>query len=379
MGIQSFLQTLVNRAANFGEAAPSAERGEVLDKVPPALFNALADKGRLLPAPAPCRAAVETNLLNAIARWQANPNIENNSLVFLSRPVEDLPAILKAALLSEESSFKNSNVHFLLKGYQRPADPLEIKDHIYRELEKLPSVKDDAPSIVVISRLEQCFLRCIQGWEGIEYLQNLTTRDSSRFWVVGCNHWAWAFLDRVCQISAYLEQPVNLPVLSGYELKQWLLPFFSDVMTLLNLEDMQASELPITLDEGSDSYWSALSNLSSGMGATAARLWLKSLRVRTSQPQVRSLLPAKPALPSAMTLSILDRHLLHSLFIHGAMTRSHLALSLGEAERQIRDRIQVLRRAGVILQRGRQLSVHPAHYPRLFNELKNNNFLIGER
>ena len=60
------------------------------------------------------------------------------------------------------------------------------------------------------------------------------------------------------------------------------------------------------------------------------------------------------------------------------MTRSHLALSLGEAERKIRSRLQVLRREGILLQRGRRLSIHPAHYPKLYSELKNNNFLIGE-
>ena len=64
--------------------------------------------------------------------------------------------------------------------------------------------------------------------------------------------------------------------------------------------------------------------------------------------------------------------------IHGEIKRSHLALSLGEPERKIRDRLQVLRREGVILQRGRRLSVHPAHYPKLYTELKNNNFLVGD-
>ncbi|MEO1182498.1 MAG: hypothetical protein AAFX51_17000, partial [Cyanobacteria bacterium J06636_28] len=69
---------------------------------------------------------------------------------------------------------------------------------------------------------------------------------------------------------------------------------------------------------------------------------------------------------------------LHSLLIHREMTRSHLAHSLGEAERNIRSRLQVLRREGIILQRGRRLSVHPAHYPKLYSELGNNNFLIGK-
>lgn len=390
MGIQSFLQTIVQNAATWGEVTPVAERGEILEKVPPSLFNALAEKGRQLPAPKPCQATVKAGMVEAIARWQANPDVENNSLVVLSRPVEDLGAILRSALQTEATLEEDRNTQakpdslaectltFLMKGYQRPLDPLAIKEHISRELEKLPECTDTASSIVVMPRLEQCFLRCIQGWEGIEYLQNLTTRDPSRFWIFGCNHWAWAFLDRVCQISAYLEQPLDLPELSSTDLRQWLLPFFSDVMTVLNLE-MPEEELILSLEMGSDGYWTSLANLSSGIGATAARLWLKSLRVRTSETETLSLLPAKPALPSAIAFNTIDRYLLHSLLIHGEMTRAHLALSLGEAERKIRDRLQVLKREGIILQKGRRLSIHPAHYPRLYNELKNNNFLIGAR
>ncbi|MEM6435444.1 MAG: hypothetical protein AAF773_16565 [Cyanobacteria bacterium P01_D01_bin.115] len=57
---------------------------------------------------------------------------------------------------------------------------------------------------------------------------------------------------------------------------------------------------------------------------------------------------------------------------------SDLALSLGENERTIHSRVQVLQRAGVIVQQGRWLSVHPAHCPKLRSELGNNNFLIGK-
>ncbi|MEM6450814.1 MAG: hypothetical protein AAF703_10920 [Cyanobacteria bacterium P01_D01_bin.105] len=399
MGIQSFLQTIVQNAATWGEGSPSVERGDILERVPPRVFNQLAEKGRQLPAPEVCKATVQASLTEAIARWQANPDVENNSLVILSSPAEDLATIFKAVLHGENTAFEQCNIRFLMQGYQRPADPLEIKRHIRREIEKLPDDEPDTqPTLVVIPHLEQCFLRCIQGWEGVEYLQNFTTRDSSRFWIVGCNHWAWTFLDRVCQISAYLEQPVQLPELSGEALKSWLLPFFSDVVTVLNLKAAD-DEHAFTLEPGADGYWQSLSNLSSGIGTTATRLWLKSLRLCTGDresdngdagngtsdnqdfddAQSLSLVPIKPALPSAITFNAIDRYLLQSLLIHGETTRDHLALSLGEAERKIRDRLQVLKREGIIIQKGRRLSVHPAHYPRLYNELKNNNFLIGAR
>lgn len=361
------------------------------------LLTRLREKVQRLPAPIACQNTVGTALTVAIQNWQADPEVVNNSLVVLGRPMENVPAILKASLAE---GFEEFNVQFFLGGYQRPRNPLDIQPHLHEKLgrekpeREKPSVDKENestastyPTIVVVPRLEQCFLRCIQGWEAIEYMQDLTTRDTSRFWVFGCNHWAWIFLDRVCQVSAYLEQPQPLPVLSGEDLKEWLLPFYSDVLTTVNLEQIVSSEQTeqsesesvLKLDAGADGYWAQLSTLSSGIGATAARLWLASLEIQaTEQTETALLSPVKPVLPALIPLEVIDRYLLHSLMIHGEITRSHLAHSLGEPERKIRDRLQILRREGVILQRGRRLSVNPAHYPKLYTELENNNFLVGD-
>ena len=305
---------------------------------------------------------------------------------------------------------------------KRPSDPLtilaELRKALDREnLEDLETLEEEdaqvdpdagiapetptepihSPTIVVIPNLERCFLRCIQGWEGVEYVQNLVAHDPSYFWVLGCSHWTWAFLDRVCHISAYLEQVEALPKLTGDDLKQWLTPLMASVAAPGDRQDPDTE-----LDLGSDAYWSALASTSAGISTTAAQLWLQSLRIRadnladdspeslqarpyephrqseSSSDPLHSLRLKKPALPALIDLDSMDRYLLHALLIHGKMMRSHLALSLGEAEQTIRSRVQVLRREGVIIQQGVWLWVHPAHYPRLRSELGNNNFLIGE-
>jgi hypothetical protein len=144
--------------------------------------------------------------------------------------------------------------------------------------------------------------------------------------------------------------------------------------------------LQITTD--GDTYWAALASAAKGISTVAAHLWLHSLHIKAVDLAPEGTLAAdatavylwqtKPMLPSLMSLTVLDRYILHSLLLHGEMTRSHLALSLGEAERTIRSRVQVLRREGIILPRGRRLTVQPAHYPKLYTELGNNNFLIGQ-
>lgn len=384
----SFIKTISARFSRSAKYEPTEE----FVYAPPGVLNSLSDQVGQLSSPQPYQATIQEALVQSLQDWQTNPELENNNLVVLGRPVEDIGPIIKASLHQE---FPDCEIRFFLGGYQRPPDPLTVPQHLRRELEpdnETPSdittpvtqadLDSHVPTIMVVSSLEQCFLRCIQGWEGIEYLQTLITKDSSKFWVFGCNHWAWSFLERVCQISAYFERVVALPKLSGPELKTWLMPLLE-----VDLETQAAGPM-IQVAAASDSYWHSLASTAEGIASTAVHLWLKSLQIRTDtltdegavadETTLVELMPAKPALPGLTNLEALDRYLLHSLLIHREMTRSHLAISLGEAERSIRSRLQVLRREGIIRQRGRRLSVHPAHYPRLYNELGNNNFLIGK-
>ncbi len=389
----SFLR---QKFASWLARTPVVEQDDPLADVPPGILNCLSTAANQLPTPQPYKAAIGQALNQALQEWQANPDIENNNLVVLGRPVDDMVPILKASL---EEGFPDSDVRFCMAGYQRPADPLETTQHLKRELE--PKV-DDAQeaiatpvtqtdldqqdlTIMVVPSLEQCFLRCIQGWEGIEYLQTMTTRDKSRFWVFGCNHWAWAFLERVCQVSAYFEQTVSLPDLSGEALQTWLAPMCTEaIATPLDGPTIQVESVDA-------SHWGSLASAANGIASVAARLWLNALRIPALEltedgtiPDdvvaidlllIQPRPPARP--PKLVALEVMDRYLLHSLLIHREMTLSHLALSLGEVERKIRSRLQVLRRGGIILQRGRRFSINPAHYPKIYSELSNNNFLTG--
>ena len=388
---KQFSSLLKTIPARFSHSA-SSEPPEELVNAPPGVLNSLNEQVAQLPTPQPYQAAIQASLTQALQDWQANPEVENNTLVVLGRPVEEIGPILKASV---HQDLPDCEVRFFLGGYHRPPDPLTVPQHLKRELEPddegpseiaTPVTQTDldrhVPNIMVVSSLEPCFLRCIEGWEGIEYLQTLSTQDTSRFWVFGCNHWTWSFLERVCQISAYFEQTIALPKLSGAELKTWLAPLLET-----NLET-QATGPMVQVSEANDSYWDSLASTADGIASTAAQLWLKSLQIKAdvltdegaiaNETTLIELLPTKPTLPGLMILEAMDRYLLHSLLIHRAMTRSHLAISLGEAERNIRSRLQVLRREGIIRQRGRRLSVHPAHYPKLYKELGNNNFLIGK-
>lgn len=387
------LSSLLKAAPVWFSHSANSEATEKFVNAPPGVLNSLGERLTKLSVPQPYETAIQTALVQALQGWQTNPEFENNSLVVLGQPIEDIGPILKASL---HHAFPDCDVRFFLGGYQRPSDPLTISRHIKRELEpednEIPNeiatpvtqteLDSHVPTVMVVSSLEQCFLRCIQGWEGIEYLQSLSTQDPSRFWVFGCNHWAWSFLERVCQISAYLEQVAILPALSGEDLKTWLTPLLETEL------EIQTVGPKVQILTANDSYWNNLASVTDGIASTAAQVWLKSLQIKADiltddgaiadETALIELFPNKPGLPGLMTLEAMDRYLLHSLLIHREMTRSHLALSLGEAERNIRSRLQVLRREGIIRQRDRRFAVHPAYYPKLHSELGNNNFLIGK-
>ncbi len=413
MADNAFTTTLTQLRQNIStwfSRTPAVEMIEPLVDVPPAILKQFQASVLKLSVPDPYQQTIRKALTEAIQEWQMNPELENNSLVVLGRSVEDLAPILKASLQQDEPGMPDCEVRFFLGGYQRPVAALEIPQHLRRELEPKPDApqeeatlsqpcstnaapltqtdleEQELPVVMVVPSLEQCFLRCIQGWEGIEYLQAMATQDTSKFWVFGCNHWAWAFLERVCKISAYLERTVALPKLSGEELQAWLEPLQETALEMAAGDDESRPQL--TVEPGLETHWASLSNAASGIASTAAQLWLQALKLKAAclteegvlvdaLEQVE-LLCTKPAHPGLMSLEVMDRYVLHSLLIHREMTRSQLALSLGEAERTIRSRLQVLRREGIIRQRGRRFTVHPAHYPKIYSELSNNNFLVGE-
>jgi hypothetical protein len=388
---RSLSQWLTQQWATAPAVTESEEQWAAL---PAGITQALTQQLQALPPPAPYTTAIQVATREALQAWQANPETVSNCLVVLASPVDAIALVLKEGL---QDYLLDYEVRFFFSGYHRPPNALAVTGHLQRELApEQPSegtqpempmtqtdIHDSRPQVNVIPSLEPCFLRCIQGWQGIEYLQNFITQDDSCFWVIGCNHWAWTYLDKVCQVGAYLERTLALPQLSGDDLADWLRPMAEVV---LPREPDAALTLQIAQDD--TTYWETLASVAAGNATTAAYLWLQTLRIEAAQlapdgtlpPDISSLAitPRKPKLPSLMSLEALDRYLLHALLLHGEMTRSHLALSMGEDERIIRSRVQVLRREGLIRQTGRWLTVHPAHYPKLYTELGNNNFLIGQ-
>jgi hypothetical protein len=350
---------------------------------------------RALPYPDSYLTAVADQIAEAIAAWQSDLDAPNN-LVLLGSPVDNTAAVLDAALTADYAPELTASLDILrpLPWSIRPADPLLIETQLTEALARLqeaePINDDDDPDdlarrhqVIVLPPLEQCYLRCIGGWRGIEWLRDTVNAQQNYFWVIPSNTWAWAFLNRVCQVEAYLNYTRPLPRLDRNALRDWITPLAETLGQPLSEEDESSSAL-------GDVSWSTFADLCEGRPEVARALWLRSLRLQKSdrpeQPQIPDqgdplpvpLRQVQPALPSLPDLEAADHYVIHALMLHGVTARSHLALSLGQPESIVQVRVQMLRQAGLLRLSQSGLGIHPAYYSRLFTELETNNFLTEE-
>lgn len=350
---------------------------------------------RALPYPASYLTAVADQIAEAIAAWQRDLDAPNN-LVLLGSPVDNTAAVLDAALTADYAPELTASLDILrpLPWKMRPADPLLIEAQLTEALARLqeaeqsddPDDPDDLARrqrVMVLPPLEQCYLRCIGGWRGIEWLRDTVSAQQNYFWVIPSNTWAWAFLNRVCQVEAYLNYTCPLPRLDRNALRDWLTPLAETLAQPLSEEDESSLAL-------GDISWSTFAELCEGRPEVARALWLRSLRLQRSdrpeQPQIpdqgdplpAALRQVPPALPSLPDLEAADHYVIHALMLHGVTARSHLALSLGQPESIVQVRVQMLRQAGLLHLSQSGLGIHPAYYSRLYTELDTNNFLTEE-
>lgn len=359
-------------------ASKLAEEG--LCSLPSAWDVEVRRRLRALPYPAAYLTAVADQIAEAIAAWQNDLDAPNN-LVLLGSPVDNTAAVLDAALTADYAPELMASLDILrpLPWRMRPADPLSIEAQLNEALARLQGAEQiDDPDdlarrqqVMVLPPLEQCYLRCIGGWRGIEWLRDTVSVQQNYFWVIPSNTWAWAFLNRVCQVDAYLNYTHTLPRLDRDALSDWISPLAETLGQPLSEADESSSAL-------GDISWSTFAELCEGRPEVARALWLRSLRLQKSdrpeQPQIPDqgeplpvpLRQVQPALPTLPDLEAADHYVIHALMLHGVMARSHLALSLGQSESIVQVRVQMLRQAGLLRLTESGLGIHPAYYSRLY-------------
>ena len=325
--------------------------------------------------------AIESALDEALENWLVHPENADNSIIFLSSPVSSVSRILTESL--GYWSQKQAVSLKILPWNSRPQAPEEIepqlRENIASESEILKS------EVIVIPNLNWCFLRCVEGLDGIDYLQDLLLQNRSRFWIIASGQVAWQYLKSVCSLQAYCPRTMTLAKLDGEELQTWLKPIVEELEITFAPPDLD-SQLFDKDQSHQKQYFNKLADISEGVSTVAVQVFLNSIAYQPPDEQEEqektesasgTLEAQTPKLPSLPPLEQQDYYLLFSLLLHGdIITSSTLAKSLGDEQHKVQDRVQILRRKGIIEQRNQVLKINPIYYPKLKRELANNNFII---
>ncbi|ERT07380.1 hypothetical protein M595_2620 [Lyngbya aestuarii BL J] len=345
--------------------------------------------------------AIQTKLSEVLTPWKKNKNSANHLFIVFS-PVEPTQAIFKQTLeqVNDETLLRKS-----LSWETRPDDYLTLENQLQSQIESSEDSEGsdnntNSQSLVIIPDLSLCFLRCVEGLDSVEYLFDLILKDHSRFWVVGCNQWAWNYFNYLYKVNSCFEHIFPLTSLNAVQLKQWLTPLYENLPIEFGDNNEENYENKANewdedqnwISKEEKQYFERLADISEGLSQPGAYLWLDSLRYVKQQEETNSktvelqedkqekrLILKRATLPNLPELTKEDRYLLSSIGLHGEINLSALAVSLGEPESQIRIQVQGLLKTGLILQQQELLLLSSAYYPRLKRDLIDNQILAGEK
>ena len=351
---------------------------EVREKIVNAVEN--------LPSNSADTEAIASALDEAFALWQEDPNNATNSVVILSSPVTAVSRVLSETL---QEWAKQKQVPMKLLPFTARPDAIEsIKSKLEHYIERKSTQnysETQKLEIVVIPNLSWCFLRSLEGLEGIDYLRSLLCDGSkNRFWIVGSGQVGWEYLNSMYNLEAYCGRVDSLPAIAPEKLQEWLDPIIDELNITFDEPRIDKQLLDGDKDNKAH-YFDLLADISQGISIVAVQGFLKSIHHQEvdgedeSLPQEKILVAQTPKLGKLPTLESADRYLLYSLLLHGDLTLATLAASLGDDQAEVQARVQVLRRQGVIEQRERVLKINPIYYPQLKRHLAVNNFIINRQ
>ncbi|MGK7897566.1 MAG: hypothetical protein AB4372_29100 [Xenococcus sp. (in: cyanobacteria)] len=355
---------------------------ELPTKIRKNLVNAIEN----LPSNPADQEAIISSLDETFSRWHEAPDNTNNSIVILSSPVTAVLPILSETL-SEWAESKQVSLR-LLPLKNRPEAIQSIRSELENYLKPDPTISDfgtHQPEIMVIPNLNWCFLRSLEGLEGIEYLQSLVYDSSKdRFWIIGAGQIGWEYLNLIYRLEAYCGKVLTLPPIEPEKLEAWLNPIVREFNIIFDKPRLDKQ----LLDEDKDNqtnYFERLAAISEGVSTVAIQSFLQSIRYEkieaedATKPEAKKLVAKIPKLPDLPTLESADQYILYALLLQDDLTISALAESLGDVEWEVLARVQILCRQGVIEKQDEIIKINPTYYPKLKQYLASNNFVISRK
>ena len=350
-----------------------------LVELPPALRKDLiATVNKLSNNPTDIK-AIRSCISESFEHWRDCPDSSNNSIVLLTSPVMIVSRII-IEIIETWAEQEQVSVN-ILPWNGRPKDLDSIQTEL-REYVKQKSPKDCSEQIevMVIPNLAWCFLRSMDGLDGIDYLQKMLLHDASRFWVIATGQITWDYLNSITDIEADCGRVFTLSKLESDSLQQWLKPVVSELKIAFADPDLESRIINGDRDNETI-YFDDLTTVSEGVSVIALQAFLASIvyEVESEKGEDFGILKAQsPELPKLPDLNPIDHYILYFLLLHSDITLSALAYSISDRESRIRKQIKFLREEGLVEEQNEVLKVNPIYYPNIKQELINNNFVIND-
>ena len=349
-----------------------------LVELPPSLRKELVTAVNKLPNNPTDTEAIRSYISDSFEQWHDNPNSTNNSIVILTSPVMVVSRII-IEIIETWAEQERVSIN-ILPWNERPKNPDLIQIQLEQYIEQKAQENTSKPTeVMVIPNLAWCFLRSMDGLDGIDYLQKMLLHDSSRFWVIATGQITWDYLNSITDIEADCGGVSALPKLESDSLQHWLKPVISDLKITFAKPDLESQILDGDCDNETI-YFKDLASISQGNSVIALQAFLASINYEIeSKHEENSVLKAQsPELPKLPDLNSLDHYILYFLLLHGDITLSALAYSISDRESRIRKRVKFLREEGLVEEQNEILKVNPIYYPNIKKELINNNFVIND-
>ena len=269
----------------------------------------------------------------------------------------------------------------------------------YSNLSELHVVDESLDEILVIPHLEHWYLRHQDGLSVVRSLVQRLNQNGRRV-LVGCDSWAWAFLQHAIGVQDRLGAPMTLASFDPTRLDAW----FRSTLDTSECEFRQSSDgEPVfpELDNTDNTEKTdterprreksmvirSLAATARGNPGVALALWRASLRTRdtgqepdppaqTSRPVLWVVSPAQFALPELpVDTDRVDRFVLHSVLLHGGLSLSSLVTLLPFSCEQVQRSVNLMRRVGMIEEQRGRLRVTLTAYPLVRQDLLSGGLL----
>jgi hypothetical protein len=251
-------------------------------------------------------------------------------------------------------------------------------------------------SIIVIPNLERWYFRHEQGLAPVKRLLD-NVAQSGRRALIGCDSWAWEFLQHAIAIESLCGTPQAVAPFDAQRLDDFFrsslnlqaFEFFPTGDEQLVFPDIEGSDTEETPTSQPSLMLKSLAATARGNLGVALALWHELLRLpvnrragETAEPLnnplqtiwvLSSIKDISPEFPASFDVQ--HRLVLHTVLLHGGLSRALLFKLLPLHESDVRRCTHALAEAGILEEREGRVAVKLTAYPAVRQDLHNEGFL----